>query len=38
VIGVNPSIVSAFAEQVAVPAQNVVALSAGTPIVYGALD
>ena len=37
VIGVNPAIVSAFAEQVAVPADNVVALSAGTPIVYGAL-
>lgn len=37
VIGVNPAIVSAFAEQVAVPAGNVVALSDGTPIVYGAL-
>jgi len=37
VIGVNPAIVSAFAEQVAVPADNVVALSAETPIVYGAL-
>jgi len=37
VIGVNPAIVSAFAEQLAVPAQNVVVLSAGTPIVYGAL-
>lgn len=37
VIGVNPAIVSAFAEQVAVPAENVVVLSAGTPIVYGAL-
>lgn len=37
VIGVNPAIVSAFAEQLAVPAENVVALSAGTPIVYGAL-
>ena len=37
VIGVNPAIVSAFAEQVAVPADNVVVLSAGTPIVYGAL-
>ncbi|MET4592275.1 alcohol dehydrogenase catalytic domain-containing protein [Arthrobacter sp. 754] len=37
VIGVNPAIVSAFAEQLAVPAENVVALSAATPIVYGAL-
>lgn len=37
VIGVNPAIVSAFAEQLAVPAENVVALSDGTPIVYGAL-
>jgi threonine dehydrogenase-like Zn-dependent dehydrogenase len=37
VIGVNPAIVSAFAEQVAVPADNVVVLSAETPIVYGAL-
>ncbi len=37
VIGVNPAIVSAFAEQVAVPADNVVVLSADTPIVYGAL-
>jgi threonine dehydrogenase-like Zn-dependent dehydrogenase len=37
VIGVNPAIVSAFAEQVAVPADNVVVLAADTPIVYGAL-
>lgn len=37
VIGVNPAIISAFAEQVAVPADNVVALSAGIPIIYGAL-
>jgi threonine dehydrogenase-like Zn-dependent dehydrogenase len=37
VIGVNPSIVAAFAEQVSVPAANVVSLSPGTPIVYGAL-
>lgn len=37
VIGVNPSIVSAFAEQVVVPAANVVPLSPETPIVYGAL-
>jgi threonine dehydrogenase-like Zn-dependent dehydrogenase len=37
VIGVNPAIVSAFAEQVAVPANNVVVLSAETPIRYGAL-
>jgi threonine dehydrogenase-like Zn-dependent dehydrogenase len=37
VIGVNPFIVSAFAEQLAVPVGNVVALSPGTPIVYGAL-
>lgn len=37
VIGVNPAIVAAFAECVAVPAANVVALSPATPIVYGAL-
>ncbi|MBT1001537.1 alcohol dehydrogenase catalytic domain-containing protein [Paenarthrobacter sp. DKR-5] len=37
VIGVDPSIVSAFAQQLAVPAANVVPLSPGTPIVYGAL-
>lgn len=37
VIGVNPSVVSAFAEQLAVPAANVVPLSPNTPIVYGAL-
>lgn len=37
VIGVNPAIVSAFAEQVVVPASNVVPLSTETPIVYGAL-
>lgn len=37
VIGVNPSIVSAFAEQIAVPAANVVVLSEQSPIVYGAL-
>ena len=37
VIGVNPAIVAAFAESVAVPAANVVVLSEETPIVYGAL-
>lgn len=37
VIGVNPAIVSAFAEQVVVPARNIVPLAASTPIVYGAL-
>ena len=37
VIGVNPALVSAFAEQLAVPVANVVALSPETPIVYGAL-
>lgn len=37
VIGVNPSIVSAFAEQLTVPVANVVPLSPKTPIVYGAL-
>lgn len=37
VIGVNPSMVSAFAEKLAVPVKNVVPLSPTTPIVYGAL-
>ena len=37
VIGVNPALVSAFAEQLAVPVANVVPLSPETPIVYGAL-
>lgn len=37
VIGVNPAIVSAFAEQLTVPVANVVPLSPKTPIVYGAL-
>jgi threonine dehydrogenase-like Zn-dependent dehydrogenase len=37
VIGVNPAIVSAFAEQLTVPIANVVPLSPETPIVYGAL-
>jgi threonine dehydrogenase-like Zn-dependent dehydrogenase len=37
VIGVNPYLVSAFAEQLAVPVGNVVPLSPATPIVYGAL-
>jgi threonine dehydrogenase-like Zn-dependent dehydrogenase len=37
VIGVTASYTSAFAELVSVPAANVVALPAGTPIDYGAL-
>ncbi|HEY9290153.1 MAG TPA: alcohol dehydrogenase catalytic domain-containing protein [Microlunatus sp.] len=37
VIGVNPEISAAFAEQVAVPVANVVALPADFPIGYGAL-
>ncbi|WP_232662060.1 zinc-dependent alcohol dehydrogenase [Pseudonocardia sp. TRM90224] len=37
VIGVHPEIVAAFAETMAVPATNVVALPAGLPLEYGAL-
>lgn len=37
VIGVAPDIVAAFAEQVSVPAANIVPLSEKTPILYGAL-
>lgn len=37
VIGVNPALISAFAEQIVVPAANVVALSSAIPIAYGAL-
>ena len=37
IIGVDPTIVSAFAEQMVVPAGNVVALPAGMPVEHGAL-
>lgn len=37
IIGVNPAIVSAFAELVVVPAPNIVPLDPSIPIVYGAL-
>ncbi|MCU1554532.1 MAG: zinc-binding dehydrogenase [Arthrobacter sp.] len=37
VIGVNPDLVSAFAQKIAVPAENVVVLNPDNPIVYGAL-
>lgn len=37
VIGVDPQLVSAFAQKIVVPAQNVVVLNPHNPIVYGAL-
>ncbi|RKO19964.1 zinc-binding alcohol dehydrogenase [Pseudarthrobacter phenanthrenivorans] len=37
VIGVNPELVSAFAQKIVVPAGNVVVLNADNPIAYGAL-
>lgn len=37
VLGVNPELVSAFAQKVVVPAVNIVPLSAEMPILYGAL-
>jgi threonine dehydrogenase-like Zn-dependent dehydrogenase len=37
IIGVNPTLSSAFAEQMAVPARNLVRLPAGMPIEHGAL-